>query len=83
MYTLAFRKLLNNKKMSVGLTATNPFNQYINKTTTIKMSNYISYSQRQLPFRSFGVSFTYKFGKSDVKDIKNADAKDNAMNDGN
>jgi ferric enterobactin receptor len=51
------------KKGSLGFTATNPFNKYINQVTTISTENYASKYVRQMPFRSFGISFTYKFGK--------------------
>jgi outer membrane receptor protein involved in Fe transport len=63
IYNFAFRKMFWDKKGSLGFTATNPFNKYINQVTTIATSNYVSNSVRQMPLRSFGISFTYKFGK--------------------
>ncbi len=66
-YTFAFRKQFLNKKASLGLTATNPFNKYIKQETTTITSNYTSYYLRSLPYRSFGISFTYKFGKMEFK----------------
>lgn len=82
MYTLALRKVFDNKKMSIGLTTTNPFNKYMNRVTTIQTGNYISYYRSRLPFRSFGVSFTYKFGKLDTKNNKDDNPLDNVMGDG-
>jgi len=72
-YTVAFRKFFLNKKMSFGFTATNPFSQYIQQVTTITTQNYTSYYLRQVPYRSFGISFTYKFGKLEFKKSKEED----------
>jgi len=69
-YTFAFKKQLWNKKASVGFTVTNLFNKYIEQVTTVAAANYSSYNTRFVPYRSFGVSFTYKFGKLTFKKIK-------------
>ncbi|MFP3597296.1 TonB-dependent receptor domain-containing protein [Chryseobacterium sp. SIMBA_029] len=69
-YSIAARKQFWNKKASIGFTATNPFNQYIKQVTTVNTNDYSSYSVRQLPLRSFGISFSYKFGKMDFKKEK-------------
>lgn len=69
-YTIAFRKQFWNRKASFGLTATNPFNKYIRQVTTISRSDYDSYVVRELPYRSFGISFSYKFGKMEFKKSK-------------
>ena len=74
-YTIALRKQFWNKKASFGLTATNPFNQYVKQVSTINTSNYTSYNTRYLPYRSFGISFTYKFGKLEFK--KQKESEDN------
>ncbi|WP_213278976.1 TonB-dependent receptor domain-containing protein [Chryseobacterium indologenes] len=67
-YSIAARKQFWNKKASIGITTTNPFNKYIKQVTTIDTNDYSSYSVRQLPLRSFGISFSYKFGKDFKKD---------------
>ncbi|AZB04822.1 TonB-dependent receptor [Chryseobacterium lactis] len=69
-YTLAGRKEFWNKKASLGFTITNPFNKYIRQVTTVSTGDYDSYSVRELPYRSFGISFSYKFGKMDFKKEK-------------
>lgn len=66
-YNFALRKQFWNKNASFGLTATNPFTKYVKQVTTIESTGYTSYSVKQLPYRSFGVSFTYKFGKLEFK----------------
>ncbi|WP_054509329.1 TonB-dependent receptor [Chryseobacterium sp. ERMR1:04] len=69
-YSIAARKQFWNKKASIGITATNPFNKYIKQVTTVDTNDYSSYSVRELPLRSFGISFSYKFGKMDFKKEK-------------
>lgn len=66
-YNFAFRKQFYHKNASIGLTATNPFTKYISQVTTIRTGNYISTNTVLVPYRSFGVSLTYKFGKLEFK----------------
>ncbi|HLX90574.1 MAG TPA: TonB-dependent receptor [Puia sp.] len=66
-YNLAFRKQLWKKKGSIGFTTTNPFNKYVVQTTAVSGTGFILNSTRKLPFRSFGISFMYKFGKLEFK----------------
>ncbi|TLV02500.1 TonB-dependent receptor domain-containing protein [Dyadobacter luticola] len=66
-YNFAFRKQFYHKNASIGLTATNPFTKYISQVTTIRTGNYISKNTVLVPYRSFGVSLTYKFGKLEFK----------------
>lgn len=66
-YTFAVRKQFWHKNASIGLTATNPFNKYVGQLTTIITDQYVSTSLRQIPYRSFGISFSYKFGKLEFK----------------
>lgn len=77
-YSIAARKQFWNKKASIGFTATNLFNKYINQVTTVNTTDYTSYSMRQLPLRSFGISFSYKFGKMDFK--KDKDISEDYLN---
>lgn len=62
-YNLALRKQFMNKNASIGLTAANPFSKYINQETTSFGSNFNSTSSRMVPFQSFGITLSYKFGK--------------------
>jgi len=75
IYTFAFRKLFLDKKASLGFTATNVFSKYIRQVSTISTEGYRSQNIRELPFRSFGISFSYKFGKLEFK--KNGNTEDN------
>lgn len=76
-YTIAGRKQLLKKKASVGLTATNPFNKYVNQLTTIQTNNVTSTALRRIPYQSFGISLSYKFGKLEFKKNKNDDSNEN------
>jgi ferric enterobactin receptor len=66
-YNFAFRKQFMHKKASIALTATNPFNKYVNQQTQLNGENFSLNNTRQLPYRSFGINFTWKFGKLEFK----------------
>nr|WP_294900452.1 TonB-dependent receptor [uncultured Pedobacter sp.] len=73
LYNLALRKQLFHKKGSLGFSATNPFNKYVMQKSTIYADNSTRVSYRQIPFRSFGLVFAYRFGKIDFKKPDNED----------
>lgn len=75
-YNFAIREQFFHKKASLALTMTNPFNRYITQETELKGQNFNSFTRRELPYRSFGINFTYKFGRLDFK-------KDNEREDVN
>jgi outer membrane receptor protein involved in Fe transport len=62
-YTMAVRKQFKNNKGSIGFIAVNPFNKYIDQKTLQEAKGFTTDIFQQLPYRSFGISFTYKFGK--------------------
>lgn len=66
-YNIAFRKQFMNKKASIGLTAANPFTASIRQVTTTYGSNFSQSNLREVPYRSFGISLSYKFGKLEFK----------------
>jgi ferric enterobactin receptor len=69
-YNFAVRKQFMDKKMSIGLTAANPFGKYVNFQSTTFGPNFNQSSLRQVPLQSFGISLTYKFGKLEFKKEK-------------
>ena len=77
-YNFAVRKQFMNKKASIGLTAANPFNKYIVQHSSTYGTNFHQTELRQLPFRSFGISFSYKFGKLEFKGGKEKDENTNS-----
>jgi len=76
-YSFAIRKQFLKKKASFGFTTTVPFNEYINQATIINQPGYTQYSLRRVPYRSFGISLSYKFGKLDFKKNPSKDNTDN------
>jgi ferric enterobactin receptor len=62
-YTLAFRKQFAANKASIGFVAVNAFNKYIVQKSFSTATNVETNSYRNIPYRSFGISFNYKFGK--------------------
>jgi ferric enterobactin receptor len=82
-YNIAVRKQVWNKKGSFGLTMTNPFNKYVDQKTEVTGIGFNLNSERQLPFRSFGISFMYKFGKLQFKKEKQDNGGGNNPDEGN
>ncbi|MFI5222049.1 MAG: TonB-dependent receptor domain-containing protein [Bacteroidia bacterium] len=78
-YNFAFRKLFFHKKASFAFTTTNPFNEYVDQKTVLNGQNFRMTSLRQLPYRSFGINITYKFGKLEFKKEKNQEEPEPPM----
>ncbi len=66
-YNMAMRFQFFHKKGSIALTATNFFNKYVDQKTILNGSNFSLTNTRQLPYRSFGLNFTFKFGKMEFR----------------
>ncbi len=66
-YSIALRKQFFDKKASLALTATNPFNEYVNQRIFLFGPNFTASSLRKVPFRSVGINFSWKFGKLEFK----------------
>ncbi len=69
-YSFAVRKLLFKNKAGIAFTTTDPFNKYVDQATDITGQNFSVISDRKIPCRSFGLSFTWKFGKMEYKEKK-------------
>jgi ferric enterobactin receptor len=76
-YTLALRKEFFNKKASLGITATNPFTRYVDQKSTLYGTNFSQYNLRQVPYQSFGITLSYKFGKLQFKEKEKERDNDN------
>lgn len=72
-YSLAFKKMIWKKKASIGFTTTNPFNRYVDLQTRLSGQNFSFVSDRKIPYQSFGISFSYKFGKLEFNKPKEED----------
>ncbi|GAC1382248.1 MAG: outer membrane beta-barrel family protein [Ginsengibacter sp.] len=77
-YNFALRKQFWNKKGSLAFTTTNPFNEYVVQKTKLFGPNFTLNSTRKIPFRTFGLNFTYRFGKLEFK--KQKEERDNNLN---
>jgi hypothetical protein len=66
-YSFAVRKQFWNRNGSLALTATNPFNKYVNQTTYLFGPDFSATTLRKVPYRSIGINFTWKFGKLEFK----------------
>jgi len=62
-YSFGAKKFFKGKKGSVGLNASNPFNKYVVFTTSTNGSNFTQKNVFSVPFRSFGITFSYQFGR--------------------
>lgn len=67
-YTLALRKEFLHKNASLGLTATNIFSKYVNQRSTLYGTDFSQNNLRQVPYQSFGITLSYKFGKLEFKE---------------
>ncbi|HTS45414.1 MAG TPA: TonB-dependent receptor [Puia sp.] len=72
-YSLALRKQFWKKNGSVALTANNFFSKYVNQRTELYGPGFVSSNLRQIPYRSIGINFTWKFGKMEIKKEKSED----------
>ncbi|MGQ7944393.1 TonB-dependent receptor domain-containing protein [Flavobacterium sp. WC2509] len=70
-YNLALRKQFFNKNASVGITMANPFSKYMTQKSKSYGENYDQINIKEIPVQSFGISFSYKFGKLEFKKGEN------------
>ena len=89
MWTLAIKKEIMDKKATIGLSATDPFTENKKFKSEVKTPEYSQNNRMSLPFRSFGITFSYNFGTADTKNkakkergIKNDDQKNDESNQG-
>ncbi|MBT8234477.1 MAG: TonB-dependent receptor [Saprospiraceae bacterium] len=77
IFGVGFRKDFKNS--SLGIRIIEPFAEFKNFDSDIQGNEFNQTSSFQIPFRSFGINFRYKFGKVDFKErkskIKNSDQK--------
>ncbi len=82
MFSLGFKKEFNNKRGSIGLRFIEPFKKFKSFETELEGDDFYVYNNRNVVFRSIGISFKYTFGQlkfdaiKDRNNIKNDDLKD-------
>ena len=60
---IGVKKQFMQKKMAIGLNAIEPFAKYKSFNSQLESPGFKQTSSFQLPFRSFGLTFSYSFGK--------------------
>ncbi|QQL51343.1 outer membrane beta-barrel family protein [Mucilaginibacter ginkgonis] len=87
IYVIGVKKQFWDKKASLGFNTVTPFseNKYFNQDIT--SAGFSQHSSTAFPFRSFGISFSYNFGKLNFsaekkKGINNDDIKQGDQNGG-
>ena len=70
-YSMAIRKQFWNKKGSLALTGSNFLQDKLKQRTALSGPNFIVNSIREIPFRSIGLNFAWKFGKLEFKRQRN------------
>ena len=89
MWNLGLKKEILKKKGSIGLTVIDPFNESKNFRQNITGNGFTQTSNFSVPFRSFGTSFSYRFGKLTMqaprkkRGVTNDDLKQGEQNTGN
>lgn len=77
-YGAAIKKEILNKKGSIGFNTLNPFNKDLHIKTVNTTGGAYQSTNIYYPLRSFGLSFSYSFGKlkfTEKKKVKNDDVK--------
>lgn len=77
IFGIGFRKDFENS--SLGIRIIEPFFEYKNFDSDITGNDFRQITTFQLPFRSFGINYRYKFGKVDFRErrskVRNSDQK--------
>jgi outer membrane receptor protein involved in Fe transport len=63
IFGIGARKQFDKKKYSLGFNVIQPFSNYKSFDSSISSPGFSQSSKFQLPFRSFGLTFSYNFGK--------------------
>ncbi len=65
--SMGIRKEVWDKKGSIGIRIVEPFFEYKTFRSELEGTDFYQMSERNIPFRSFGFNFEYKFGKLDFR----------------
>ncbi|RCH53694.1 TonB-dependent receptor [Mucilaginibacter hurinus] len=62
MYVLGVKKQFMNKRASLGFNTVQPFKEHLSFNQTVSSKTLQQTSKTRVPFRSFGITFSYSFG---------------------
>ncbi len=86
MMSFGINKEILNKRGRLGITVIDPFNENKHFISELRDQQFFQRTDFELPFRSFGINFSYTFGKLDFKSkkrsskIRNTDLKQGENN---
>lgn len=78
---MGFKKQFDKKKYSLGVNVIQPFSNYKEFNSNINSPGIKQVSKFQYPFRSFGLTFSYNFGKMNFKAANPMEKKKGINND--
>jgi len=83
-YSASFSREFFKKKLNVSLSASNPFQKYINYNSYTETSSYIQNSNNQRLARYFNLSLSYRFGemKEQIKKVQKSISNDDVKSGG-
>ena len=82
IFGFGVKKQFMQKKMAIGLNAIDPFSKYKNFNSHLTSPGFNQTSSFQLPFRSFGLTFSYSFGKLSFASRKEKDGLNDDLKQG-
>ena len=88
MFSMGIKKELWEKRGSLGLTFIDPWQETKSFNSELEGPNFYQKTEFDIPFRSIGINFSYRFGKLDFKarqprsKIRNTDLKQGEDNQG-
>lgn len=95
MWVISFNKKFLKDKAKIGINIVDPFNERKNFNSSINTGSLVQQSNVSIPFRSFGLNFSYSFGKVNFNkapkkkrginndDLKSGDENGQGMGSGN
>jgi len=82
MFSIGIQKEIFKGNGKIGLRLVEPFNEYKIFKTEAEGRNFYQVNELSIPFRSIGITFSYRFGKLDFKSRKSAIRNDDLKSSG-